>query len=252
MAGLMMSEPSVVSASMARSSRYQDVAYLLHSRNFTDSRYILEFFTQQYGRLKAVYRPVKRKSGLIAKPQPFTPLTLEFYGDGELKTLRSLEISGNPILTTGLSLFCGMYLNELLQKLLPLEVEFAGLFQVYSNSLVHLVHAQSGEEDIALRVFEFELLSSLGYGIGFQYDSLGDEIVAGTGRTYCYFPSEGFVPQHGPVNSASLLCVGDTLAAIADADWYQPQVRQLAKQICRRALHEVLGGQELKSRELFR
>lgn len=229
----------------------QEVGFLLHSRSFTDSRIILELFTRQHGKLKAVHRLPSRKRQATTKPQPFIPLVVHYSGSGELKNLSDLETLSAPILGAGTSLFCGLYLNELLQKLLPIEFEYAGLFAGYQRALLSLSQAVPGEEDIPLREFELQLLAELGYGINFSMDTLGEAIGCNSERFYRFDPADGFTPTALNNDRRALICSGAEIAMLGEGQWQQEETRRIAKRVCRLAVNMVLGGRELKSRELF-
>src|SRR3990167_1618223 len=91
-------------------------AYVLHSRAYRESSALVDFLTPQ-GRLRAVMRGARGKAGSLARP--FVPLEVEFRGRGELKNVSRLEAAGIPNLLHGEALFSGLYLNELLIRLLP-------------------------------------------------------------------------------------------------------------------------------------
>ena len=52
-------------------------AFVLHSRPYKESSALVDFFTRQ-GRLRAVLRGARGKSGNLARP--FVPLSLELRG----------------------------------------------------------------------------------------------------------------------------------------------------------------------------
>lgn len=230
----------------------QEPGFILHSRGFTDSRILIDLLTAHHGKVRAVYRLPKRAKSTVIKPQPFTPLLIGYTGGGELKNITTVESTGLAVLTGGTALFCGIYLNELLQKLLPVEMECAGLFRAYQMVLVKLAHADTGSEDIPLREFELQLLAELGYRVVFSSDVLGEPLANDSGQFYRFDPEQGFSPVARQPEGRAPLFSGRTLAAIACQDWRDPTTRQSAKQLCRLALEQLLDGRELKSRELFR
>ena len=90
-------------------------AFVLHSRAYRESSALVDLLTPQ-GRLRAVLRGARGKAGSLARA--FVPLEIELRGRGELKTIGRLESAGIPLLLTGEALFSGLYLNELLIRLL--------------------------------------------------------------------------------------------------------------------------------------
>lgn len=227
--------------------------YVLHCRNFTDSRLLVETFSQNFGRVSGVLRVSASKArGGQLKPQQFVPYLLGFSGHHELKTFRQLEVRGVPVLQQGRRLFCGLYLNELLQRALPVEDPYPAVYELYEASLHELAGANEGSEDIPLRRFEFQFLAELGYGLNFTSDQDGQPLEIDSGVFYHYQPSVGFARVHRPDNSQrGNLFSGAALSALENPDWLSSDVRSTAKRFCRLAIADILGGAPLRSRELF-
>lgn len=216
-------------------------AYVLHSRAYRESSALVDFLTAQ-GRLRAVLRGARGKAGTLARP--FVPLDVEFRGRGELKTVGRLEAAGIPNLLSGDALFSGLYLNELLIRLLPAEDPHPALFQHYAMSVLALAQGRALEP--LLRAFEWRLLNELGYGFALDLDLHGQPVVAG--GLYRLQTDSGLVPvgqlQPGVFQGAELL-------AMAEADWSVPGALAAAKRLMRQAMAPHLGGRPLVSRELF-
>ncbi len=216
-------------------------AFVLHSRPYRESSALVDFFTPE-GRLRAVLRGARGKAGTLARP--FVPLEVEFRGRGELKNVGRLESVGQAYWLDGNALFSGMYLNELLIRLLPAEDAHPAMFDHYAATLPALA-AKRPLEPI-LRAFEWRLLTELGYGFALDQDVAGQPI-ASTGL-YRLLPDTGLEPvgqfQPGLFNGAELL-------AMAEADWEVPGALAAAKRLMRQALAPHLGGRPLVSRELF-
>ena len=216
-------------------------AYVLHSRAYRESSALVDFLTPQ-GRLRAVLRGARGKAGSLARP--FIPLEAEFRGRGELKTVGRLEPAGIPNLLVGEALFSGLYLNELLIRLLPAEDPHPAIFQHYAITVLALAEERALEP--LLRSFEWRLLDELGYGFALDLDCEGQPIVA-TGL-YRLHTETGMVPvghvQPGVFQGAELL-------AMAEANWAEPGALAAAKRLMRQALAPHLGGRPLVSRELF-
>lgn len=216
-------------------------AFVLHSRPYRESSALVDFFTPQ-GRLRAVLRGARGKAGSLARP--FVPLEIEFRGRGELKSVGRLESAGLAFWLDGNALFSGMYLNELLIRLLPAEDAHPAMFDHYAATLPALA-AKRPLEPI-LRSFEWRLLTELGYGFALDRD-IADQPIASQGL-YRLLPDTGLEPvgqfQPGLFNGAELL-------AMAEADWSVPGALAAAKRLMRQALAPHLGGRPLVSRELF-
>lgn len=220
---------------------FSQSAFVLHSRPYRESSALVDFFTPE-GRLRAVLRGARGKAGTLARP--FVPLEVEFRGRGELKNVGRLESAGQAYWLDGNALFSGMYLNELLIRLLPAEDAHPVMFDHYAATLPALA-AKRPLEPI-LRAFEWRLLTELGYGFALDQDIAGQPIVS-TGL-YRLLPDTGLEPvgqfQPGLFNGAELL-------AMAEADWDVPGALAAAKRLMRQALAPHLGGRPLVSRELF-
>lgn len=216
-------------------------AFVLHSRPYKETSALVDFFTAG-GRLRAVLRGARGKAGSLARP--FQPLELELRGSGELKTVARLEAAGIPHLLGGDALFSGLYLNELLVRLLAADDAHPALFEHYAATLTALTAGRPLEP--LLRAFEWRLLDELGYGFALDRDCQGQPV--DPVRLYQWLPEEGFqaVAQWQPG-----LFLGRELLALAQADWTQPGALAAAKRLMRQALAPHLGGRPLVSRELF-
>lgn len=225
-------------------------AYILHARSFSDSKILIEFLTASYGRLKAVARAPSKKNR--AQYQTFQPLAIAVRGHAELKTLTHCETLPNRLKCLDLkgdSLFCGMYINELLQRLTPLEEPDSMLFHEYEAALLELSLVSDGRgREAVLRHFEIELLSTLGYQIDFHETATHARIEAQ--RFYHFVVGTGFVevPGDGPHERIG----GEAILAVGRREFSSPQALQVAKYVTRAALRSLLGHRPIKSRELFR
>ena len=64
------------------------LAFVLHSRPYKETSAMVDLFTREQGRLRAVQRSARGKAGSAARP--FLPLDIELRGRGELKRKLSL------------------------------------------------------------------------------------------------------------------------------------------------------------------
>ncbi|CAA0088027.1 DNA repair protein RecO [Halioglobus japonicus] len=230
-------------------------AYVIHSRPYRDSSSLLDVFTAEYGRIGVVARGTRRQtrrgSG-TSLLQPFVPLLLSFSGRSELKTLVATERAQGDCALRKERVFCGMYMNELLVRLLHRDDAHPALFAVYDETLKALV--STGAVDTVLRHFEYRLLEELGYNFDFDVDGASGAPIAPDGW-YRYESGVGLVASadavaEGAVNRRGTYA-GFELLAMASGD-FGGSARQTAKKLLREALAEHLGGVPLRSRELFR
>lgn len=216
-------------------------AFVLHSRPYKETSALVDFFTP-LGRLRAVLRGARGRAGALARP--FVPLEVEFRGRSELKNVVRLEPNGIPNLLSGEALFSGLYLNELMIRLLPAEDPHPALFDHYLATLPLL--AAGNPLEPLLRSFEWRLLDDLGYGFSLDTDIVGQSVAPD--GFYRLLPDSGLEPvgslQPGLFHGADLL-------AMAEADWSAPGALAAAKRLMRQALAPHLGGRPLVSRELF-
>lgn len=215
---------------------------MLHSRAYRETSALVDYFTPQ-GRLRAVLRSARGKAGTLARP--FVPLEVEFRGRGELKNVGRMESAGIAAWMVGDALFSGLYLNELIIRVLPAEDPHPALFEHYAATLQALAVGRPIEP--LLRSFEWRLLDDLGYGFALATD-VNDLPVAADGLYRLQVDAglervELFQPG---------LLKGCDLLAMAEADWSAPGALAAAKRLMRQALAPHLGGKPLVSRELFR
>ncbi len=227
-------------------------AFLIHSRKYTDTRVIVEFFTREFGRVAGVYRLKGRKNTNNVIPS-FTPLLISWKGEGELKTITHCESASAGYSLSSRRLFSGMYLNELLMRLLPKEDSAPESFGVYEQSLVRLALLDTNEAKLEtlLRIFELSLLGELGYAISFRVDTNGELIEASEGRHYRMMVEQGFQPV-GHSSASSNIFSGLDIRSIEKHDFDNESTLRTAKIICRSLLKLRLGDKPLKSRELFK
>ena len=225
-------------------------AFLLHRRPFRDTSQILEFLTPEHGRISLVAKGVRRKArggSLGAVLQPFTPLLVSFTGRSDLKTLTAVERVGTAMSLQGERLFSALYVNELLVKLLQRHDPHTLLFAHYAQALEAL--SSNSAVDVSLRTFEFSLLDVLGYQINPALDASSGEPV-NPDRWYRLQDELGLVLSHEPPHPDRSLFSGADLLRIAHGD-YADSAGLAAKRLLREALSVQLGGQPLRSRELF-
>ncbi|WP_074012645.1 DNA repair protein RecO [Candidatus Sodalis sp. SoCistrobi] len=222
-------------------------AFVLHARPYSETSLLLDFFTEQQGRVRVLAKGARsRRSALKGVLQPFTPLLARWSGRGEVKTLRSAEPVSLGLPLTGLMLYSGLYINELLSRVLAHETDYSTLFYDYLQCLQWLAGA-TGSPEPALRRFELALLSHLGYGVDFLHCAGSGEPVDDV-MTYRYREEKGF--------TASVLLdhysfSGRELRALAEREFPDIDTLRAAKRFTRMALKPYLGGKPLKSRELF-
>ncbi len=231
-------------------------AFVLHTRPWRETSLIAELLTPGHGRVGVVARGGRRgRRGAAGVLQPFSLLQVTLRGRGELKTLVSAEPE-QTLLLRGERLFAGLYLNELLLRLLQRDEAQPEIFSDYAGTLARLAHLdpQYAARDMepALRRFELRLLVALGYGFPLDQDVQGHALDAA--RRYTLIPDEGLAVVGDTVRDAGyeLEFEGSHLLALAADVLSEPEVLHTAKRLTRLALAGHLGGRPLHSRALFR
>jgi DNA repair protein RecO (recombination protein O) len=220
-------------------------AYVLHARDYRDTSQILELFSRSEGRFSVVARGSRgARSKLKGRLQPFTPLLVGCVGRGEMKTATTIDFPKPACLPFGDQLLLGLYVNELLYRLLG---RYDPMPRVYDGYEMLLGQLQVEEISIqAVRYFELLLLQELGYGINFDYDA-GNGTAINADSVYRYVVHEGFYVTN---QTGEDFYPGTELIAISSGDLVQVAERRL-KKITRQSLAELLGEKPLKSRAMF-
>lgn len=224
--------------------------YVLHSRAYRDTSAIITALSQEMGKITFVAKGIRsKKNAKIALLQPFIPLSTQVYGKNELKNLAKVEALGIGYNLGDIYLYSGMYLNELLVRLLPAELPFPEIYIRYQEAITQLSTQQRVEP--VLREFEIQVLNDVGYGIDFQSEQQSGHSINESFH-YRFDPELGLinVKVHNTTGNRRDAISGKTLLDISEFKWNDASLKA-AKYINRMALQALLGDKPLKSRELF-
>lgn len=229
---------------MTGSSIYAQPAYILQHKPYRESSLILEVFTQDFGLLTLLAKGVRKaKSRTAGVLLPFSLLHISYLDRHELKLLLDVELLEQHVLAR-LSLYCGFYVNELLQRFLQLQDPNPELFVRYQQVLQQLARVQDAEVERCLRFFELDLLEQAGYGVVLDRDARSGKPVL-SDQVYAYQPDFGMVADaRGHVNGSTLLAL-TARTALGSVE------QQQAKQLLRLMLAPYLQGKPLKSRAVL-
>ena len=221
-------------------------AYLLHRTSYRETSLFLEFLTREHGRVSVLGKGLRRKKGAASAVFfPFAPLRVSWSARGELPILTDVEVVAAQPLADARALACGLYLNELILRLLAPHDPHPPIFEVYGQALHRL--AAGDEREAVLRNFEVLLLAELGYELPLECDiATGDGL--DPGRYYRYIVEQGPVaalPDAGAVRGSALIALRTGVFSNADD-------LKDAKRLMRGVIAHHLGGRSLKSRELFK
>lgn len=220
-------------------------AYVLHSRSFRETSLIVEAFTREHGRVAVVARGAKSaRSRWRNVLQPFRPLLLSWNQKSDLGTLTAADQVASPPALQGQSLYCGLYLNELLMRLLHRGDPHAEVFERYRHVLSELASETSPQP--LLRVFEKHLLEAIGYAMLLDREfNSGADIQPQ--NWYDYRPERGPVLSSGPgknrVSGAALLAL--------HAENLHAEILPELRTLMRSVIGYHLGGKPLASLSLF-
>ena len=220
-------------------------AYVLHQHDWRETSRVVEVFSRDYGRMGVVARGARRaQSPWRAILQPFQPLLLSWVGNGELVTLTGAEAAGRSESHFGPVLMSAYYMNELLLRLLPRQDAQPELFSQYVAALGRLRSAPAA----ALRVFEKQLLSALGYGLILENEAGGGPVQADA--VYRYELERG--PVSATAAGEGILISGAALVALAREDFNRLEQLQQTRELLRAALDRLLGARPLRTRMVMR
>ena len=145
----------------------EEPAFILHRYDWSESSLILEVFTRHRGRVALLAKGVKRHTSnfrpvLLALQPLKVSYTLSGDGNADIHVLKGAEWAGGHIMPMGNNLLTGLYLNELLMRLLARDDPYAYLFDVYGAVVKLLATQQEEVIEPVLRAFELILLRELG------------------------------------------------------------------------------------------
>lgn len=221
-------------------------AYLLHHRPYRETGRILEMLVRAEGRLTLFARGVSGpKSRLAAVLQPFQPLLVSYTQGREAGQLSGAECAGAAPALPAASVMSAFYLNELLLKLTLRHDAAPELYDCYAAALAQL--REGRDVEAALRLFELQLLSAVGYGVDLGAEASGRPLESG--GFYRFRPAQGLYRVPGEEPGA---LSGHSLEALQRGDLAAPRTRSDARVLLAAALTECLEGRELTTRRVAR
>lgn len=217
---------------------------ILHRRPWRETSLWLEVFTRDLGKIALLAKGGRRaKGGTKSALQLFQPLLIRWRGKSELGALTAAEVLPPVLSLTGMALYCGLYLNELLCRLLKRCDPHPRLYAEYLKTLSEL--AQASDLEACLRRFEMHFLREIGYGLILDHEV---EYKTAIDPAACY----RYDPEHGPVLDKEGWLHGQTLLALREGRLDSSRVRREAKRLLRELIDYRLEGRLLESRRLFR
>lgn len=223
--------------------------FILHTRPYGETSLLIEGFSAESGRIGLIAKGARqRKSRWRGLLQPFRLLLLSWLKRRELGIVTDVEPEMAFPLLRRRGVLSGLYLNELLLRLLRRDDPQPQLFEHYLTAVRDL--AEQPHEEPILRVFEKQLLDVLGYGL-----TLDREVQKGQriNPNIRYYYRLDFGPVLESAAGATEVPIGGrTLLALAQGHVTGTTELLEAKRLLRLALQRQLGNKPLLSRTLFR
>ena len=225
--------------------------FILHTIPYRETSLLVDIFTLNHGRLRCVAKGFRKpnKKGIAKTLFPYTEHHFQWQGRGELKTLIQADPVQAPVFLKQESLFVGLYINELLYKLLHQNDPHQSLYKFYYELMGQLSQAEI--EQALLRRFEILLLEELGYGLVLDADAETGQAVSPE-HLYYYIPDQGLKLLQDQAKDNANALSGADIIALNKGKLEQQSVLRAAKQLTRQVINFYLDGKQLNSRELYR
>ncbi|MBS0194328.1 MAG: DNA repair protein RecO [Proteobacteria bacterium] len=220
-------------------------AIVLHATRWRETSLLVEVLTHEHGRVGLIARGVigSRKQPLRAALQPLQRIRVDAVLRGELAQLTHAEAGGQVPVLMGDALLAGLYVCELVLRLLPRHDPQPAVFLRLAQVLDEL--ASTASLAWTLRRFERDLLRDLGFAPDLLRDT-DDRPLLPDGR-YRIDPEHGALRvreeaavRRGDIHGAALLALDGTA---------QPSDTQLREQrlALRALIAHHLGARGLRS-----
>ena len=225
--------------------------FILHTIPYRETSLLVDIFTLNYGRLRCVAKGFRKpnKKGIAKTLFPYTEHHFQWQGRGELKTLTQADPIQAPVFLKQESLFVGLYINELLYKLLHQNDPHQSLYEFYRQLMTQ--QSTSEIQQPVLRRFEMLLLEELGYGLVLDAEAETGQAVSAE-SLYYYIPDQGLKLIQDQTADNLHAFSGADIMALCQGQLEQQSVLRAAKKLTRQVIDFYLDGKELNSRELYR
>lgn len=222
-------------------------AFVLHSYPYKETSLIVDVLTRDHGRIALIAKGAKRPhSSLRGVLQTFQPLSINWSGKSEVRTLTGAEWVGGLLPLEKSALLCGFYLNELLVKLLARDDPHPALFDHYLQALNQLAHDEPAP--IVLRKFERMLLKESGVSGDWRVCTVTRAPVQ-PDAVYIVDPERGPRPAL-PADTAPRVA-GKTLIDMENEDYADSATQTQSKFLMRYLLAHHLNGIPLNTRQIL-
>ncbi|MCU4675946.1 DNA repair protein RecO [Catenovulum sp. 2E275] len=222
-------------------------AVVLHAKPHRENTRICQLLTEQDGRITVIARHSKNQDELT----PFNLYLISaVQAQGDLFFLRSSELLTRLDTLTGPRLYSGLYINELIAKLLHQVLQPQECVNWYLACISQLLD-ESAQLEPCLRNFELDLINELGLAPDyFHCAETNERLIDQT--LYGFDPETGWFPAALYSHLTSPKLTGKQVKAIGRRDWQDQQTLKQTKLFMRWWLDILLAGRPLKSRSLFK
>ncbi len=218
-------------------------AWILHVRPFKENCLLVDLLTQSSGKITGI--TYKKKKTNEASLQPFNEIYTSWKGERELKNLQKIEVI-KPFFLQANNLLAGLYVNELLVKILHPACPLSEVWLLYSD-LIHNLSIKTPLNKL-LRIFEKNLLQALGYALPLTHDALSGQPIHPE-LHYCFKWNEGFVQCD--TSSSMQRAIPGWLLLQYHHNEMTSEIEPTVKYINQYALQSLLGTKSLNSRIFF-
>ncbi len=220
-------------------------AWVIHKQWSGDTSARVSFFTRELGLIQCLCKGgrTQKKQSLL---QAFTPLWVSIDERYDRYFAQSVESIAPMLQLEGVSLFSGLYVNELLYYVLSPANSYEELFNAYLTTLNGLALNSTDRFTVEslLRRFEWALLKNCGYSFSFTQEARTGALIA-PNHYYHFVAGEGFI-------SSSKGILGEHLLALSEDNLSEDVLLRSAKHIMRQAIDHLLGGREIQARNLYK
>ncbi len=199
--------------------------------------------TRDFGKITVLAKGVRKsRSKTAGILRPFAALQVSCLGKSELKMLTQVELISPLLNLTGIPLFCGFYLNDLIQHFLQTYDPYPKVYFDYRECLSQLTHNESPEK--VLRLFEINLLENIGYALPLDREYINGYPLE-AGRRY------DFHAENGACENPQGAFSGELLIALRNRNLHNRELLIEAKKLLRTVIDYHLPGKKLYSRILI-
>lgn len=226
-------------------------AVILQHWPYRETSLILDLLTRDYGIVSVIAKGVRQKksktAGLL---QPFKALLVAYQGRSELKTMTQVEWQPDQINLSGLALYCGFYINELVSHFLHKHDPHPEVYNDYlaclwqMNQLPPLGFTPKMQLESALRLFELNLMQHIGLAMLTAYDARTEAPINAAARYDIH-------AELGVIECVDGCVSGEAIQAMNDKSFNNTQVLSETKKIMRSVINFHLQGRPLKSRDIL-